>query len=360
MENRFDFIPGALNVNGKTFPASYENKPGRVVIVAETADDGAITIEIPETDPRFMLAYAVADETARKAAQEPEKRPETILNNETEKEEEKKMITWPELKENDIRRREINKTMSADIKTLEAYYRKNVDMYTCRPDDTILDFIRAVGFEQASAVVATLVNQSAWDGRISKRNAAWAAEIPGALDNEAANHLYMYTNEIHKAHLNQLADVLRTLDPDKIPAPAPEASAPAESPEERPETISEPAETAAPAPEATPEASAPAPERKRPETILKASPEKPPRGPAKEKDFAGESLTGKGWSIVFDTGLNRTRVIVAEPFREKLRPMIEAAGFYYSNAQNSWNKKLTHKAHRAAVALADNLRAALA
>ena len=410
MENRFDFIPGALNVNGKTFPASYENKPGRVVIVAETADDGAITIEIPETDPRFMLAYAVADETARKAAQEPEKRPETILNNETEKEEEKKMITWPELKENDIRRREINKTMSADIKTLEAYYRKNVDMYTCRPDDTILDFIRAVGFDRASAAVATLVNQSAWDGRISKRNAAWAAEIPGALDNEAANHLYMYTNEIHKAHLNQLADVLRTLDPDKIPAPAPETSAPAESPEERPETISEPAETAAPAPDAAetetapetirpiedlrkldpekaakyeklirgamkanaekaaqdpaqapaPEASATAPERKRPETILKASPEKPPRGPAKEKDFAGESLTGKGWSIVFDTGLNRTRVIVAEPFREKLRPMIEAAGFYYSNAQNSWNKKLTHKAHRAAVALADNLRAALA
>lgn len=309
MENRFDFIPGALNVNGKTFPASYENKPGRVVIVAETADDGAITIEIPETDPRFMLAYAVADETARKAAQQaepaqdPEERPETILPDNAEKEEEKTMPV----------------------------YEIGYDTGVCFS----INMIQAPDEETARAAAEKHAAQHGYSVAYVKELFAWQVK-----ENREKGMPFETVTE--------------------KPAPAPEASAPAESPEERPETISEPAETAAPAPEATPEASAPAPERKRPETILKASPEKPPRGPAKEKDFAGESLTGKGWSIVFDTGLNRTRVIVAEPFREKLRPMIEAAGFYYSNAQNSWNKKLTHKAHRAAVALADNLRAALA
>ena len=118
------------------------------------------------------------------------------------------------------------------------------------------------------------------------------------------------------------------------------------------------AETSAPAADET--ETAPAADE-RPETISAArAPEKPARGPAKEKDFAGESISGKGWSIVFDTGLNRTRVIVADPLRDKLSPMIENAGFYFSKAQNSWNKKLTHRAHRAALALADEIRTALA
>lgn len=357
MENRFDFIPGALNVNGKTFPASYENKPGRVVIVAETADDGAITIEIPETDPRFMLAYAVADETARKAAQEPEKRPETILNNETEKEEEKKMPV----------------------------YEIGYDAGVCFS----INMIQAPDEETARAAAEKHAARHGYSVAYVKELFAWQVK-------ESREKGMPFETVTEKP----------ATDPESS-APTADADAAQADPEERPETISEPApessadaadvadalrpvselrkhdpekaakyeklirgamkanaekaaQDPAPAPEATPEASAPAPERKRPETILKASPEKPPRGPAKEKDFAGESLTGKGWSIVFDTGLNRTRVIVAEPFREKLRPMIEAAGFYYSNAQNSWNKKLTHKAHRAAVALADNLRAALA
>ena len=117
-------------------------------------------------------------------------------------------------------------------------------------------------------------------------------------------------------------------------------------------------ETSAPAADETD--TAPAADE-RPETISAArAPEKPARGPAKEKDFAGESISGKGWSIVFDTGLNRTRVIVADPLRDKLSPMIENAGFYFSKAQNSWNKKLTHRAHRAALALADEIRTALA
>ena len=84
------------------------------------------------------------------------------------------------------------------------------------------------------------------------------------------------------------------------------------------------------------------------------------RGPVPEKTFINEVIAGKGWSIVFDAGCNRTRVIIAEPVKAAARPIVEAAGFYYSRQLDSWNKKLTFRAYRAANALADKLRAALA
>ena len=84
------------------------------------------------------------------------------------------------------------------------------------------------------------------------------------------------------------------------------------------------------------------------------------RGPVPEKPFKNETISGKGWSIVFDVGCNRTRVIIADPVKAAARPIVEAAGFYYSRTLDSWNKKLTFRAFRAANALADRLRAALA
>ena len=88
------------------------------------------------------------------------------------------------------------------------------------------------------------------------------------------------------------------------------------------------------------------------------APEKPARGSGKPLDFIGQVLSGNGWQIVFDTGLQRTRVIIEEAAREKAAPLAEAAGFYYSVNTDSWHKKLSHKAHRAAEALAEKLRAA--
>ena len=84
------------------------------------------------------------------------------------------------------------------------------------------------------------------------------------------------------------------------------------------------------------------------------------RGPVPEKTFKNEVIAGNGWSIVFDAGCNRTRVIITDPVKAAAKPIVEEAGFYYSKAMDSWNKKLTFRARRAAVALADRLRAALA
>lgn len=95
------------------------------------------------------------------------------------------------------------------------------------------------------------------------------------------------------------------------------------------------------------------------ETAAPADDPKPAR-PVPEKSFIGESISGKGWSIVFDGGCNRTRVIVTAALKDKARPVIENAGFYYSPTLDSWNKKLTFKAYRAAQALAQSLTVALA
>ena len=84
------------------------------------------------------------------------------------------------------------------------------------------------------------------------------------------------------------------------------------------------------------------------------------RGPVPEKTFIGTKICGTGYSIIFDGGCNRTRVIVTDDVKEKARPIIEKAGFYYSAALDSWNKKLTFRAYRAAQELAAELNKALA
>lgn len=285
-----------------------------------------------------------------------EERPETISNDETpaqeaEQKEEKNVYTWPELKTME-NRFDIKKTMQDDVKTLETIYGNNVGMYSARPDETIREYVQAVGYGRACSAVASLVNRSAWDGRIDKRNAAWAASVAGSLDEECCQHFSIYTNRIHMAHLNQLADALRNFTPDDHSETTDETPAQdAETPAERPETISEEAEAAQADPEEMDTTDEEAPQ---------AVGNKPARGPVKPKDFAGESLSGRGWSIVFDSGLQRTRVIVKSEIRETVAPIIQDAGFYWSENMGSYNKKLTHKAHRAALALAEKLNSATA
>ncbi len=132
---------------------------------------------------------------------------------------------------------------------------------------------------------------------------------------------------------------------------------PTEQPEERPETIcAEAAEPEAPAEivaETAPEAAA-EPE----EAPAAAEPVNPKarRGEIPEKTFVGDCISGKGWCIVFDKAMQRTRVIIKHPSKAA-RDAIKAAGFYWSPKAGSWNKKLTHRAHRAAEALAETLAA---
>ena len=76
-----------------------------------------------------------------------------------------------------------------------------------------------------------------------------------------------------------------------------------------------------------------------------------------DKAWIGTTLTGKGFNIAFDGKTQRTRVLFQGEPTQAQKDAINAAGFYWSAQLQSWNKKLTCKAHRAAVALFETLNA---
>ena len=117
---------------------------------------------------------------------------------------------------------------------------------------------------------------------------------------------------------------------------------------------SAPVSAAEPAPQAP--AAKPAPQAPAAEPTVIPSP-KQARGPVPEKTFIGDSIQGKGWKILFDGDAARTRVIFDGKPSKAARALVEKAGFYYSAAMDSWNKKLTFKAYRAAQALSGELLA---
>ena len=101
------------------------------------------------------------------------------------------------------------------------------------------------------------------------------------------------------------------------------------------------------------------PKAAKPAKKAEPKPEQPkPAQPASvDKSWIGTTIKGKGFNIAFDEKTQRTRVLFqAEPTQAQ-KDAINAAGFFWSAQLNSWNKKLTCKAHRAARALAETLNA---
>lgn len=146
----------------------------------------------------------------------------------------------------------------------------------------------------------------------------------------------------HAAALEQRekAAAARRAEQEKPAAPAPveKPAAPSAPAAGRPETISTPAEKPAARPDRAPI-------------------DKPARGPVPEKTFIGQAITGHGWKILFDGETARTRIIFESNPTDAARAALDKAGFFFSAGMNSWNKKLTFKAYRAAQALAAELSA---
>lgn len=77
---------------------------------------------------------------------------------------------------------------------------------TKTPMDTVRELIARIGYDWAAAIIATVVHDSAWDGRISKRAAEWAKTVEGAYDEDANKEcLHIYAGNVHRAHLDQIA-----------------------------------------------------------------------------------------------------------------------------------------------------------
>lgn len=143
-----------------------------------------------------------------------------------------------------------------------------------------------------------------------------------------------------------------TIPADKPAAPTakkPRAKKPAK--QERPAII--PADKPAPAQEERRE-TIPTPE------VLPVTPAADPkaaRAASPEKTFAGTEIAGNGWKILFDADQQRTRIIFAADPTPAAKKVLDAAGFFYSGRMQSWNKKLTFRAYRAAQFVAQELTA---
>ena len=68
-----------------------------------------------------------------------------------------------------------------------------------------------LGYGTTGDTIALMVKESEWDGRISPRNASWATDRieHRNFSNKEINDAY---TKIHKAHLDQIADVARKLN----------------------------------------------------------------------------------------------------------------------------------------------------
>lgn len=100
-------------------------------------------------------------------------------------------------------RREYRKMKDA-VQVLESIYGNDIGIGKT-PKETILECIADMGREKTEVTIASLISYHGWDGRISSRAKEWAASIPMAYDEKAAEKLNIYTNRIHMSHLDQLA-----------------------------------------------------------------------------------------------------------------------------------------------------------
>lgn len=144
----------------------------------------------------------------------------------------------------------------------------------------------------------------------------------------------------------------------KIPADDPRyaaALAAAQEPQPEPEQAAD-VEPEQPAQEQPADAEPEKAQEEQPQEEQPARDPKQARGPVPDKAFVGLEIRGKGWKIVFDGSYDRTRVIFKRKPSNAAREALDKHGFFWSPAMQSWNKKLTHKAFRAAQALALELR----
>lgn len=109
------------------------------------------------------------------------------------------------------------RALKSNLATLENLYAAQYDekspLYHSTPAQTVAAFVESAGYESAVEIIASLVNRSTWDGRISHSVAEWANTQENSWDEEAAGRLSIYSNRIHMAHLNQLAEAMMEYQP---------------------------------------------------------------------------------------------------------------------------------------------------
>ena len=108
--------------------------------------------------------------------------------------------------------RETVKSWREAVATLDSIQSNDVVMNET-PAHTVKCFVAEVGEPLARFVIASLVNRSAWDGRIYPNVKEWAKNEESSLDESACRDARINSN-MHMAHLNQVAQAMIQYQPD--------------------------------------------------------------------------------------------------------------------------------------------------
>lgn len=91
-----------------------------------------------------------------------------------------------------------------------------------RPAETVAAAVAALGYETAREIVALVVTaKGEWDQRISETARAWAFELTGTTYGDLSARYFYYPDEIHPAHMEQIARAMMAYQPEPEPAEAP-------------------------------------------------------------------------------------------------------------------------------------------
>lgn len=120
--------------------------------------------------------------------------------------------------------RTIRKTYAAERDALVTMHEKGFS-----PVVTVSDLVDAIGYENAAEIVAMMVIcKGEWDERISNRRRAWAADIVTLTADEIRDALGLYySDNIHPAHLDQIAAAMMAYTPTETEKTPTETDAPA-------------------------------------------------------------------------------------------------------------------------------------
>jgi hypothetical protein len=81
------------------------------------------------------------------------------------------------------------------------------------PAEAAAALIKAIGYEAAAETVAVMiVAKGTYDGRVSDRSRAWAAGITSETFDSLREAYIFYCDEIHPAHMEQIAEAMRSGD----------------------------------------------------------------------------------------------------------------------------------------------------
>ena len=121
----------------------------------------------------------------------------------------------PETMTTETMTREERRAMLRSIKErrdmLTAIHEKNSS-----PAETVAELIGRIGYQAAREAIAEAVRgRGSWDGRISDAARIWAGEITTAADRETLLDNYLVNDDIHPAHIDQIARAAAEYDREK-------------------------------------------------------------------------------------------------------------------------------------------------